>query len=583
LSRSSSEGRTASAEANILEKLNIIYQEFQDGKRAVPAFSRVTVQDLDRDDEETWKAITTDLEDVGVDTKSISANHNLIRHWIDQVILEDTAENEYPSENLGINSQSSSRAASIGHPDESERVIGHATRGTAELTFEPSSIIRSTSISSHRSKASTWRPMDQPNLPYAHGLLAKLLNLEYAPKGDNDIVLLPIKRIYHQLDWLDRGFLLKSDVERHCVAAVAKSNLSLSDEKIREFVNSVDANRDSRVDRVEFIALCYKLIDFAARADNERQERAIKQAQINGKEEALLECRWLLENKPERIFLPWGWRFETEAGSYYLNSIQDRTTHVRPDLELGSFSGMAFLAAVVWIPRISQSEESWGTQLSSLSKEIRNEYQSAFETVLDAALNFSALESESGVIVPTDLDQIFETLNSIPDGKTFPCFTKLKGVQQSCQSMLSSINGFVFGLKNIKLAISFSPGDRYGHEIGKDGRFCAETLPDLTDWRALRMSALAKRIGQEASSWGQIREDINWCRGWWKDNPTVITGAQENWANVHRLKHLWQSSSRPGKQVPISKSKPETTTIEVTIVAADGLYKRDRFGTFVPK
>jgi hypothetical protein len=49
------------------------------------------------------------------------------------------------------------------------------------------------------------------------------------------------------------------------------------------------------------------------------------------------------------------------------------------------------------------------------------------------------------------------------------------------------------------------------------------------------------------------------------------------------LRRLWQSPNKPGEQVPISKSKPETTTIEVTIIAADHLSKRDVFGTFVPK
>lgn len=402
------------------------------------------------------------------------------------------------------------------------------------------------------------------------------------------MALLPIKRIYHQLDWLDRGFLLKSDVVRHCVAAVAKSNLSLSDEKIREFVNLVDANRDGKIDRVKFIPLCYKLIDFATKIENDRQAQAIKQAQINGLQEAVLECNWLEKNEPKQIISPWGWQFEAETGdhhSYYVNGMQDRISYIRPELELWSFSGMAFLAAVILIPRISQSEEIWGTQLSRLSKEVRNEYQRAFETVLDAALNFSALESESGVMVPTDLDQIFETLNSIPDGpdgETVPCLTKLKGVQQSCESILSLINGFVFGLKNIKSAISFSPSDRYGHEGDKDGRFCAETLPDLTDWRALRMPLLADRIGQEASSWGRIREDINWCRGWWKDHPGVISMAHENWANVHRLRRQWQSY-RANENIPISKSKPGTAMIAVTIIACDGLAKRDIFGTFVSK
>ena len=63
----------------------------------------------------------------------------------------------------------------------------------------------------------------------------------------------------------------------------------------------------------------------------------------------------------------------------------------------------------------------------------------------------------------------------------------------------------------------------------------------------------------------------------------MIFRAHENWANVHRLRRLWQSPSKPKEHVPISKSKPEPATIAATIIAVDGLVKRDIFSTFVPK
>ena len=78
----------------MLEKLNIIHQEFYEGKRAAPAFSQVTADQLNRADEEAWKNITIDLKDAGIDTGSISSARPFIRNWIDNVILEDTLDDE---------------------------------------------------------------------------------------------------------------------------------------------------------------------------------------------------------------------------------------------------------------------------------------------------------------------------------------------------------------------------------------------------------------------------------------------------------------------------------------------------------
>ena len=85
-SRSHSD-RTQSSEAKILQKLNELQLEFQEGKRAAPAFSLVTVENLDRED--TWQNIVKELQTKDLDTISISTNQGYIRHWMDRVILAD--------------------------------------------------------------------------------------------------------------------------------------------------------------------------------------------------------------------------------------------------------------------------------------------------------------------------------------------------------------------------------------------------------------------------------------------------------------------------------------------------------------
>ena len=85
-SRSHSD-RIQSSEAQILQKLNELQLEFQEGKRAAPAFSLVTVETLDK--EETWHNIIKELQTKDLDTRSISTNQGYIRGWIDQVLLVD--------------------------------------------------------------------------------------------------------------------------------------------------------------------------------------------------------------------------------------------------------------------------------------------------------------------------------------------------------------------------------------------------------------------------------------------------------------------------------------------------------------
>ena len=97
----------------------------------------------------------------------------------------------------------------------------------------------SISVSSHRSRDSDWRPVDGPSPSYVQKMLKKIFHLKY--QGCDAI---PIKRVYNQLDWLERGYLLRTDIERHLTQALSTTILTISNDKLMEIINSCDDNHD---------------------------------------------------------------------------------------------------------------------------------------------------------------------------------------------------------------------------------------------------------------------------------------------------------------------------------------------------
>ena len=77
-------------QARILHKMNELQLEFQEGKRAAPAFSHVTPENLN--EEETWQGITKELQNTDLDNEYLSSNQEFIRSWVSQVALADVYE-----------------------------------------------------------------------------------------------------------------------------------------------------------------------------------------------------------------------------------------------------------------------------------------------------------------------------------------------------------------------------------------------------------------------------------------------------------------------------------------------------------
>ena len=67
-----------SSEAKILQKLNELQLEFQEGKRVAPAFSLVTAEDLDNN--ETWQHISKKLKTTKLKSETVVSNREFRRY-----------------------------------------------------------------------------------------------------------------------------------------------------------------------------------------------------------------------------------------------------------------------------------------------------------------------------------------------------------------------------------------------------------------------------------------------------------------------------------------------------------------------
>ncbi|KAL8818114.1 MAG: hypothetical protein Q9191_008010 [Dirinaria sp. TL-2023a] len=428
---SSSHGeRIEASEARVLQKLNELQLEFQQGKRAAPAFSLVTVENVGQ--EETWKSITTELENTELEAGTISSNQRFIRSWIDEVFLADVdgSMNEIPEA-----SHSSPKSSALELSREPPHSASSNTVAIAldmeRIGLEPTHKNRPVSASSHRSKDSNWRPASQPNVFYVQSLLKKIFNLEY---DDSDT--LPMKRVYNQLDWRNRGFLSRTDVESHLLQAKNGTSFAIANETLVRLVNAGDTDRNGRIDCAKFIRICTELVDGA-------RETRIRIANLSGGREARLEREWLSEEKGENLPLPFQYEAIAIDGNLreYLNTATGYSSPQAPGVDPRSFSAMAFTAARVIVPRLSLSPECLCLEPSS------EDCIRSCDLVCEAALQFTVLEGDSGPLGGSDLDLITSTFYAeIPVYRGHPN-TKLEIVQQEYYELLQNIQGFVSSLR----------------------------------------------------------------------------------------------------------------------------------------
>ena len=69
-------------------------------------------------------------------------------------------------------------------------------------------------------------------------MLKKIFGLEY-PLSDT----LPMAHVFNQLDWWDRGFLLRTEVEKHIFQALI-TVFFIDNQMLMDIINSCDTNHN---------------------------------------------------------------------------------------------------------------------------------------------------------------------------------------------------------------------------------------------------------------------------------------------------------------------------------------------------
>ena len=468
---------------------------------------------------------------------------------------------------------------------------GHEDWGASDEPSRqgPVSRERCPSAGSHRSKGSSWRPLSEPNPDYVQKLLSRLLNLEYSGSDDPNTMLVPIKRVYYQADWTDRGYLYRTDVEYHCRSAIGKTEFSCDDQELFEIVRSEDRNRDGKIDCNEFVEIVHRLVDLATKAKEQNFQQLVEDSNLQGARLAKYEQQLLWSTRPDQTILPWGWsRDDTPSDGVQYTSPLGFQSRSDPVIPTNSFTSLAFNAARVCIPRISQAQEKWGRYTAKMSKKISKEYQEALELVLLAASNFVILESSHGPTKFSDLDNLvamadLAVVDDSPEFEGCPVGI-LRDLQHECYSILNAIQGFVFELKDSELkqivrgSVSWEMRD---HEIKQDD--CSESPPGIREWRKLQMPTRAARINVESGRWDMIQETISNCRAWYKSHPVLESRAIESLQHLKNARHCLaladkrEMAARNAEAAMRQEFKAEWATLQVTAIAAEGLLKPDLF------
>jgi hypothetical protein len=82
------------SQANVEKLLGDFLQEFREGKRQDSVISCETVDSLDLEDEETWRTIRKDLEEIGITVAAFDANKTFIFDWFTKAFASGAFEEQ---------------------------------------------------------------------------------------------------------------------------------------------------------------------------------------------------------------------------------------------------------------------------------------------------------------------------------------------------------------------------------------------------------------------------------------------------------------------------------------------------------
>ena len=121
----------STSQTRVEQKLDKFISDIQQGKRAPSVISLQPADELNPDDEETWRAIRKELEDIGISIAAFEANKDFIFQWISSALdtgaFQEKAGPSPPGSTLSSDPQSSTSYPSRWVRESKKKAVVSAT------------------------------------------------------------------------------------------------------------------------------------------------------------------------------------------------------------------------------------------------------------------------------------------------------------------------------------------------------------------------------------------------------------------------------------------------------------------------
>ncbi|KAF2114349.1 hypothetical protein BDV96DRAFT_647057 [Lophiotrema nucula] len=447
-------------QAHIMYGFVTTYQEFQDGKRAELAYSQISR--AMKPEDRTLEAIRgaeKELGDQGIDRIALQKHRDLIKEWLETVILpfgedeededlSDDGGNIVPTkQNLAVASKAR-RITDLRIPDDVRNSVGLHSQTTlvAQDTLrsrdridptmwatdndpEPSKLSkrRASSVSTHRSKKDDWKDETITDTKkHATFMIAKVLRPKYSLSAGPDVYILPLKRAFNEVDLTGRQWLPRSAVEELLLRVVNHIKCPVSSDSIARLIKNEDektGTSDHRINVEEFVNIALKVRELVSSVD-ENQSRT---------QGLLLADQMLLYSQPTEISALWTpcekvAQFSSGYGRpphkwTFLGKDYDTMMYSNPFEQVASadsiltarnLTNAIYLATIYCTNRMEAALYEWKEDLRQLSKVDREEINQIFDCVYAVATMFHIFESHEGSSRFHWLDKLLETAAFTP-------------------------------------------------------------------------------------------------------------------------------------------------------------------------
>ncbi|KAF2102311.1 hypothetical protein NA57DRAFT_54227 [Rhizodiscina lignyota] len=526
-------------QADIIQVFVRTYRDLQEGKENVPAYSQVPrMEHPEEQAKQTTEAAERDLQAEGIDKNVILKHRNLIKEWLETVILPVGEDDE---EETVVEAQS----VTVAGPNMEQDLPSNKPEGSSgpALMTKP---VRSTSTSTHRSQSSTWTPDDgEMASDYAPCMIAKVLRSKYSPSAGKEAFELPLKRAFHHLDWRKSGWLARTVVEEQCYKAAAKMKWNFDRSELANAVKAEDEKHgkpDHHIDEREFTNIVLSVRE-RVRSAIERQSNANGVKLAAGKlshwqgsqNEKAVSPLWTISTRYQKEF-----QRDDKHASLFRRTVPKYTAtpYTVFSHKLGSDIGFMYLATKYVVTAVDGAFEKLRASFKGWANDDQEEVIEVLKTTIDLAANFHRFESPDGLNSYHWLDKLIDDASVLP----------LSHCPELCNCPLRQATNLVAGLWTIL-------DDILG--LVWDILFFATGALILGKWREFRLLDRARALAaQTATALSQgMANSFEEIQGWYHEHQSNLIECRamcDQLTETLRKKQEAIADSLSGRQIIIS-------------------------------